>query len=520
MDAPHPDPGAMFAGNDDIQQYLGLVYGVCRRVLRQSSDVDDAVQETFIKFASRGDQIRTNPSSWLHSCAHTTALDVAKRLRSRERRRQPIGDAEATAGGIHASEDSRVRHVDACLVELSDVERSVLVSYFFADKTMDAIAVEAGLSKSAVKKRLDRALESLRTKLQRRGVMVAGLLGAMLVDLRAEQGEVPAALAKSAGDAYRQALAARPVVSLARSSGIIAGAAAAAGIMIAIGAAFVLNGSVTAEDLASPLVPSRREVSVLPDPVASRTSARTDASADSGLIEKWTRIGGLPGSIGADSISATIDPEFVPLPAGGSIGGFHDGKFTFSDATIGVMTKTRIDAASTAVQFSLEFTVGAAEVQPESHMVLHLSRQGLAQDFISVHFDSSLKMLMWSSRDHRDVDPTAQQTDLFASDAPAALQDPLDRLDLASRTGQWQGPSPDYRIRCSRLMDAPPGRYRVVMRSSPGGIDIAVNGEVLFTRETMGPGDLNAYAFVYAPVGCPPGVATIERISLNRSPIR
>ncbi|MBA2479321.1 MAG: sigma-70 family RNA polymerase sigma factor [Planctomycetes bacterium] len=157
-----------------IQSRIGLVYGVCRRILRQPSDIDDAVQETFIKFSRSVDQIHSNVDAWLHSCARTTALDTAKRLRSGSYRHRAIETAPIQAVEEREGDDV-ARCIDECIDELPREDRHVVLAHFFRDMTMEEIGDELGVSKAAVSKRLGKAVAVLRSKLARRGVAAASL---------------------------------------------------------------------------------------------------------------------------------------------------------------------------------------------------------------------------------------------------------------------------------------------------------------------------------------------------------
>src|SRR5262249_12009064 len=77
-----------------LQRHGPIVLGVCRRLLRQTQDTEDAFQATFLMLARSASGIR-NPDavgSWLHG----VALRVASQLRRSQAVRQPKVRSEET----------------------------------------------------------------------------------------------------------------------------------------------------------------------------------------------------------------------------------------------------------------------------------------------------------------------------------------------------------------------------------------------------------------------------------------
>src|SRR4051794_29126111 len=87
-----------------IADHDHLVRSVCRRYLRSPDDVDDAVQETFMKLLCRGEAIDGSVRGWLTSVAHTTSIDLIRNAVSqRNRRSEQLLSTAATGAGEPAS---------------------------------------------------------------------------------------------------------------------------------------------------------------------------------------------------------------------------------------------------------------------------------------------------------------------------------------------------------------------------------------------------------------------------------
>src|ERR1039458_5757974 len=88
-------PGPHALGDDRvyeqyIQAYRPMVYSVCRRYLRNPEDVEDAVQETFIKMARCLHLVHGSIVSWLTSTAYSSSVDLIRRAASEERHRRQL----------------------------------------------------------------------------------------------------------------------------------------------------------------------------------------------------------------------------------------------------------------------------------------------------------------------------------------------------------------------------------------------------------------------------------------------
>ena len=167
-----------------VQRYGGLVLGVCRRVLSQEDDAEDAFQATFVLLARRAASIdRQRPlASWLYTVAYQTALKARGR---RERRRQVERQAPTRMIAPQPSPPAEWQDLravlDAELLDLAERDRELILLCDVQGKGHRTVAEELRIPAGSVSRRLASAREQLRNRLTRRGVSLAGMaLGSML----------------------------------------------------------------------------------------------------------------------------------------------------------------------------------------------------------------------------------------------------------------------------------------------------------------------------------------------------
>ncbi len=131
-----------------------MVLGVCRRVLDNAADADDALQATFLVLVRKAGSIRKSASlaSWLHGVAlrrgpgnaDPEALDGAAHEQRAEIVVQPESlGAEATRGAAHEILDEELRQLPAKY-------RTPLVLHYFEGKTKEETARQLGWSEGTV----------------------------------------------------------------------------------------------------------------------------------------------------------------------------------------------------------------------------------------------------------------------------------------------------------------------------------------------------------------------------------
>lgn len=176
------------AGGDEaafellLWRHQRLVFGVCRRVLHNTHDAEDAFQATFLVLARKGRTIGRGESlaAWLYRVAYRCALTVRARQARREQALMPDRDAVAADDPTRPAERNELRAVlDEELNRLPEQFRAPAVLCYLAGKTVDEAAEHLGCPRGTVASRLARARERLRVRLSRRGVMLPATAAAL-----------------------------------------------------------------------------------------------------------------------------------------------------------------------------------------------------------------------------------------------------------------------------------------------------------------------------------------------------
>lgn len=165
-----------------VQRHGAMVLTVCRGILRDRDDADDAFQATFLVLARKARSLWIDDSlgGWLHRVASRIALQLradAARHRDRERRA-----AEQAAGRCPTPlpVDDAVQVIHQEIDLLPDRYREPLVLCCLEGMTYAQAAARLRWSEGMTQGRLVRARSLLRSRLARRGVApVVAALGSM-----------------------------------------------------------------------------------------------------------------------------------------------------------------------------------------------------------------------------------------------------------------------------------------------------------------------------------------------------
>lgn len=161
-----------------VRRHGPMVLGVCRRVLGNEPDADDAFQATFLVLARRGRSVRDERSlaSWLFGVARFAALRARDKIR---RRREHEARASRELPTSTEADPELHAAVEEELQRLPDRYRAPLVVCILQGRTQEDAAREMGCSLSTLRRRLEQGQELLRRRLIGRGAVPT--LGALAV---------------------------------------------------------------------------------------------------------------------------------------------------------------------------------------------------------------------------------------------------------------------------------------------------------------------------------------------------
>src|SRR5215831_14621878 len=155
-----------------VRRHGRLVLGVCRRVLGDEHDAEDAFQATFLVLVRRARGLGRGGSvgNWLHTVAYHVALR-ARANAARRREQERSAPARLCADQFAEMEWHDLRRVvDEELARLPEKYRAPLVLCHLEGKTNEAAARELGWPAGSLSRRMARGCELLRQALARRGV--------------------------------------------------------------------------------------------------------------------------------------------------------------------------------------------------------------------------------------------------------------------------------------------------------------------------------------------------------------
>jgi RNA polymerase sigma factor (sigma-70 family) len=158
-----------------LDRHGPMVWGVCRRILRNDADAEDAFQATFLVLLRKavGLANRGAVGNWLYGVAYNTALKAkAMNLRRRVKERQA---GENCRRHVAPEQDQLLQAVlDVEMHQLPDHYRTVIVLCDLEGQTVREAARQLRCPQGTVASRLARGRQMLARRLGRRGILAGG----------------------------------------------------------------------------------------------------------------------------------------------------------------------------------------------------------------------------------------------------------------------------------------------------------------------------------------------------------
>jgi RNA polymerase sigma factor (sigma-70 family) len=179
-----------------VRRHGPMVWGVCRRVLANYHDAEDAFQATFLVLARKAAAIASREllANWLYGVASQTAQNArAAAAKRRARERQVAAMPEPAVAEQDLWRELQPL-LDEALSRLPDKYRVAVVLCDLQGKTRREVARQLGVPEGTVAGRLARARVLLARRLARHGLWAPGGALAAVLGQQAVSAGVPAAV--------------------------------------------------------------------------------------------------------------------------------------------------------------------------------------------------------------------------------------------------------------------------------------------------------------------------------------
>jgi RNA polymerase sigma factor (sigma-70 family) len=179
-----------------VRRHGPMVWNVCRRVISNKHDAEDAFQATFLVLVRKAAGIapREMVGNWLYGVAYRTALKARATAARRWARERQLQEIPETATVPHESAHDLRHLLDQELNRLPHLYRVPIVLCDLEGKTRNEAAAQLGCPAGTLAARHARARTMLAKRLARHGFSVSGVALAALFQGNAASAGIPAAL--------------------------------------------------------------------------------------------------------------------------------------------------------------------------------------------------------------------------------------------------------------------------------------------------------------------------------------
>jgi RNA polymerase sigma factor (sigma-70 family) len=159
-----------------VRRHGRMVLGVCRRVLANHHDAEDAFQATFLILVRKAVSVRKRESvgSWLYGVAYRTALEAKARLAKRRMREKQVRDMPQPTAEPEEELRELLPVLDRELSRLPEYYRAAVVLCDLEGKTRKEAARLLAVPEGTLSGRLTTARRLLAKRLARYGPALSG----------------------------------------------------------------------------------------------------------------------------------------------------------------------------------------------------------------------------------------------------------------------------------------------------------------------------------------------------------
>ncbi|HTL17341.1 MAG TPA: sigma-70 family RNA polymerase sigma factor [Patescibacteria group bacterium] len=182
--------GSEVAFSELVRRYTDFVYSIAVRLLGDAHLAQDISQRVFLAVAQNAQKLaeRSVLAGWLHCTTHhlcANALRCGARRHAREQKAADMNDS--LSPDPQPAWESVAPYLDAALSQLSAPDRNAVLLRYFQQKSAREMAQIMSISSQAAQKRVNRAVERLRTLFAKRGINVSSNDFALLITANAVQ---------------------------------------------------------------------------------------------------------------------------------------------------------------------------------------------------------------------------------------------------------------------------------------------------------------------------------------------
>jgi RNA polymerase sigma factor (sigma-70 family) len=295
-----------------VRRHGPMVWAVCRHLLPNSADAEDAFQATFLALVRSAGKVRTGSAvgAWLHGVAVRAALKLKRSAARRKQREEKAAGPEANRPVADGAWDELLAAVHEEVGQLPEALRTAFVLCDLEGVRQPDAAARLGWKSGTLSGRLTKARQRLLARLADRGIAA----GAVAIGAAAAGAAVPAALTgKVLGLATATDIVSPAVWQLAlevtpmtvnRTKLIAACVLVAGGLGIGIGSALMPDA-----DAQGPPQPGA------PGPGGPGAGRPPGAGGDAGSTSSLPGEGGAPDGSSGDAAAGPGGPG-MPGPGG------------------------------------------------------------------------------------------------------------------------------------------------------------------------------------------------------------